>query len=509
MVYFESESFRLKGEMFLEKNTGQLVYLEWTKNMSPCPRCYGNKYSIRLSLRDPSGLIESKLKEFAAGESEIARLHQSYNWVVPMEHHRIHSMSYNIDHRGYIVEQNGYFGWLNEHGGTILPPSHDMVEPAAGQLMYRANGGNICLIDSTNRVLMDSLDENLSGWGPQYSVQPVMRKGKWLIINQQGEIENTYPKSSYASLSGPEANGTIKVRSHQGKYGLIRGNRVIIPVEFTYFDLYAGKGLISGYKDSMAYLFDVEGNVQFSRKGGEIGRFVGNYYPISGEGLFNWKTQKFIFTGKDFTNLADLRDKFFILNNTEDFSKLLFDSIGHFIGKFKDIIIADESGVMIASNIQTERFGILDFEGKWLVQPIYKRISELEKEIFLGESQVWNDSRSILGLFRVNGETILPLKFDRIFSLGSGKYYIEDSIQKGIFTLADSSFTALPENLLFLDVKHYEEEIFLVVKKGDKTGLLDINCKEVVPFEFSKIGNITRYGVVVEAHGKVGVIKRS
>lgn len=508
-IRLESETTPLKGDLFLEKDSGQIVYLEITNSQCAFADCYSNNTRIRLSIKDPGGLIEAKIKEFSLGEADIMRLHQSYNWLAPLAFQHVESLSNDIDHRGFIVQQNGFFGWLSETGQTILPPVQNMIDRAAGRLMYWANGNNICLIDQNKRVLMDSLDEHFTGYGPQHHVEPALRKGKWLLIDQNGAVLETYPHSSYVQLgTNGEEDGMIKVQSRQRKYGLLKEGRVIIPVEFTNLVQDQYHKLILAYKDSTAYLFDMEGNLKFSRKGGSIELIVGDFYAIKDEGLYNWKTGKFIYADKDFIYPDDLRDKFFIIFNAEDLSKSLFDSLGQLIGKFNNIEVKDESRIMIASDIESELFGILNFDGTWLLNPIYKSISQFENGVFVAESPNWKESKAVLGLINISGETILPIHFDKIYNLRSGKYYIENSTQKGIFDLANHSFAPFPENLQFQGYQYLGESIYLIAQKEGKKGLLDLDFNEIVPFEFNKIGSITRYGVVVETHGKWGVIKR-
>ena len=75
---------------------------------------------------------------------------------------------------------------------------------------------------------------------------------------------------------------------------------------------------------------------------------------------------------------------------------------------------------------------------------------------------------------------------------------------------AYGSFTPLPPGvtLKYFYPLTYEDPTYFRVQKDGKVGLLDMNLAETVPIQVKEAGPVTRYGVVVGAQGKYGVIKR-
>ncbi len=509
-VRFKSEVHEMKGEVFWEENSGRLVYFEWSKNTSRCSGCYGNKYNLQLSLQSPAGLIAEKISAFEKADEKNNQLRKALEWVLPLVYDKIGSYSEGTDHRGYIVQQNGNYGWLDEIGRTIIPAVQDLVEGVhdRSRRIQVAKDGRIFLADSTGRVLVDSLDEKV--WG-----SIVKKKGRWLVLDSQGKVQQTYPVSLYSSLSGPDDNGKIWATS--GRFsGLIQGERIIIPVQYPFFR-FVDDGIISVHKDSMAYLYDAEGKLLFSKKGKEIDFMFGDFVTISGEGLFNWKTHTLKYPTKDYLLMEYINDSLFLLKNTQQFTNMLFSKQAQELGKFKELrwnaplnkTVENGLQLMIASDVETELYGVINFRGEWIVKPQYHAMYLLDAEMFAARLKrlTWPSDETVK-VFRFTDKEVLPTGYEYAWRLSVGKWYLEHPSKGGVFDLKTASMTYLPQGLAFAQPLSYEDEAYLRVKKGEKMGLLDLNFKEVVPIEFEEVGPVTRYGVVVTADKKKGVIKR-
>ena len=358
----------LEGEMFLEQKTGLLVWLDLKNGISPA---YSqNRYRIQMALRDSAGLIATQLKEYAATEDAITRLKNNYEWIVPPVYNKVEA----TDQRGFIVQQEGRYGWLAGDGHTILPAAYDLIHSGAGQMMQVAKNDNITLVDTSGRILIDSLDENTFGQVLGHAAQAVKRKGKRLIINDKGKVLNDYQ-----------------------------------------------------------------------------------------EGLFNWSPAQ---------------------------------------------VSSKQNGLMIAAEPSSGKWGIIDMQGKWVVAPTYKRINSLDVDVFVAEGVQWRYDNPDLGMFRVNGDTVLPFGHKKIWRLGNNKYYIEHPSRTGIFDFSTTSFTPVPQGVSCIETRTFETEHMLVVTKEGKMGLLDSNLKTIIEIEFDKIGSVTKYGVVASLYGKMGVVKR-
>lgn len=517
-VSFEQKGLRgrignhyfLEGEMFLEQGTGLLVWLDLKNGVSPA---YSqNRYRIQMALRDSAGLIAPYLKELAAVEAAISTLKNNYEWIVPPVYNKVEDWG----RRGFIVQQQGYYGWLAEDGRTILPPEYDLVQNGAGQMMQVAKNGNLALTDSSSRVLIDSLDENTSGWSVQHAAQAVKRKGRHLIINDQGRILNNYPRPLYSDFS-PVGGGRWWVVSN-GKSGLIDSARVIIPVEYPFFR-HLGR-YFSAWKDSVAYLFDADGKAVFQRTGGAVTYLSGNFIVIDGEGLFDWKTQRRVWS--PCSSISTIYNQCLLCEDETSTLRYLLDTLGRPLGAFSHLdfysgdfftrspayYISKQGGLMIASEPSSGKYGLIDAGGKWVVTPSYKRIYSFDVDVFIAEGPHEYFDNPDLGMFRISGDTVLPFGHKKIWRLSPNRYYIEHPSRTGIFDLNTAAFTPVPPGITCIETRASETEYLLVVTNGKKTGLLDSDLKTVVGIEFDKIGSITTYGVVVSVNGKMGVLKR-
>jgi len=508
-VRFKSEVYEMKGEAFWAENTGQLVYFEWSKNTSRCVGCHGNKYKFQLSLRSPAGLIAEKISAFEKADEKNYQLRKAHEWVLPLVYDKIESMSEDDDHRGYIVQQNGNYGWLDEIGRTIVPTSQDLVSGGVrNRRIQVAKDGKIFLADSTGRVLVDSLDENV--WGSN-----VKKKGNWLVLDSKGKVRQIHSGSLYSNIWEHDDEGKTRVESGRLS-GLIQGERIIIPVEYPFFR-FVDDGIISVHKDSMAYLYDADGKLLFSKKGNEIDFMCGDFATIVGEGLFNWKTKEFIYPTTDHCFLRCINDSLFTFENTQQYTSTLFNKKGKILGEFQKLyweenpnspILKKNLPFMIAADPKTELYGLLNFRGEWIVKPVYYHIALVGKEFFAAATKPLRPNTAVIKILRVNGKEILPDAYQEVWKLTSDKWYLEHSAKGGIVDLETATVTPLPQRYVFARPLHYESEAFLRVKKGEKMGLLDLHLREIVPIEFDEVGPVTRYGVVVTANKKKGVIKR-
>lgn len=432
-------------------------------------------------------------------------------WLVPITYDHISAYSEGDDHRGYIVQQNEKYGWLDENGRTLLPPSQDMVQSLRGGMVQVNKERRIFLADETGRVLVDSLTEN--AWG-----NIIKKKGRWLVIDSKGKVEQTYPISQYSNLTLLDDNGNIWATSGRMS-GLIQGGKVIIPIEHSFFRL-VDEGIVSVHKNSTAYLYDMKGKLLFSKKGNEIEFMFGDFVTIRGEGLFNWKTQTFIYPTEAYIFTKHINDSLFICENTQQYTQTLFNKKGQQLGQFKDMVwhgslednpmVFVEKGLqlMIASAPETGLQGIINFRGEWVVKPKYHKVHGVGQEMFAASLESRGPEGQRVKIFRLSDQEATSIEYQQVWKLNSGKWYLEHPSKGGVFDLKTTAMTYLPQGLTFAQPLSYEDEVYLRVKKGQKMGLLDLNFEEVVPPEFDIVGPVTRHGVVVTALNKKGVIKR-
>ena len=183
--------------------------------------------------------------------------------------------------------------------------------------------------------------------------------------------------------------------------------------------------------------------------------------------------------------------------------------VQRFLGKFKqlyrkgDSLIKWSGGLIPVESVVPGYGGIINQGGEWVVKPHPLKIGNPNGNYYTAYSQ---DQK--VALFSLDGTLLLPFGRNPIYGIGFEKFMVNYPDKKGVFEPSKNMLTPLPQGLTLEDILYYADKAYLVVKQGDKIGLLDSDFNEIVPLEFSKIGKITRYGVIVEAHGKWGVIRR-
>ncbi len=532
-VYFTSGSPRLQGHLYFEKTSGQLVYCEWGDEYFACRNCSGQQFRFRMALREQSNMLAESIQLFQAGAAEVDRLYRAQTWLVPPIYTSIRPLSEDKDHRGYIVEQGGVYGLLDEHGAMVLAPEYNQIEPGSGQIVQVKKARRNFLVNPLGQVLIDSLDELGNHCYFRDTCQVVRKKGLWIGVSEKGKIMYTSNKEKYPT---PKEEKTIVQQGE--KLGLVQEDRVIIPVEFSFLRG-VGNNLVSAHKDSMAYLFDGDGHLLWRWQGnGAITSICGDIAVIGRKGLFNWKTHQLLYAGNyDLYASIDYCDQqFFIIDHPEETGKLLFNASGQLLGEFKTLYAKKGESAIIASDT-LDQVGFINFQGAWMIKLQYQAIyPDLHDGVFVAKMGF-----DTVGLLRMDGTVLLPFMYHRIQFLGQGKYYTEGwrfeklpylttnwaepfhpywlrdlPAEYGyqrvniyeIYDVLTGKRFPLPEGVKVQYPVSYEKEIFLRVEKEEKTGLLDLDLAEVVPIAFKNVGPVTRFGVVVEVQGKTGVIKR-
>lgn len=131
----------------------------------------------------------------------------------------------------------------------------------------------------------------------------------------------------------------------------------------------------------------------------------------------------------------------------------------------------------------------------------------------------WKDGKSVTyakqngkyGLIDYNGEIILPLEYDDIFSQKFFDYYIVKGSEKsGMFDKNGTQIISF--SYQNITPAFYEKNERFIVQQNGLFGVIDLNENIIIPIEFEEISNWVEYGPkehFITKNGKKGLISRN
>ncbi|MBK6526660.1 MAG: WG repeat-containing protein [Crocinitomicaceae bacterium] len=159
---------------------------------------------------------------------------------------------------------------------------------------------------------------------------------------------------------------------------------------------------------------------------------------------------------------------------------------------------------------QNELFGVIDFDGNYLVQPIYESI---ERIIHYQDGEEAHRFIVVLngktGLLNQNGETILEPKYNHI---GSEYMLLRAETDSSVVYLKEDNLEEFKISLLpnahIVELSPYKPQLIFSINK--KMGVADLNGKMVIPALYDEItyayGNWNTGVFQVKQNNKIGFV---
>jgi len=286
----------------------------------------------------------------------------------------------------------------------------------------------------------------------------------WTLINPNDEkvsnaLTNYEPKGYIFYTKGFDEEMMLIVSS--GKYGYLNSKgEVLIKAEFNELSEFKGEYAIGKIGD-VYYIVNRSGTkTKIETSADRVNYMTNGYAPFRWKKLFGY---------------VDLSGKVVI--------EAKFKSVGYF-----------EGGRAWAEDL-TGKFGIIDTEGKWLVEPKYDKISDPEptQHVAMGkigelvefiesngsatlmdgvnafgdfsEGFAWARKGTLVGMVNLKGDWIIPAEYTKIERATSG---------------------------------------LVNVKKGEFWGVFDVFGKRLIPFEYERVENINDGLIAVKKGGLWG-----
>jgi|GEM_PF-685791 len=136
----------------------------------------------------------------------------------------------------------------------------------------------------------------------------------------------------------------------------------------------------------------------------------------------------------------------------------------------------------IAEAKKGDKWGYVDGNGKWLVQPIYNKNNKFE----YGYGRIFSGVK--WGAVNTKGDIVIQPKYHRLHVLENGLFSFKES-EEGKFGIVNSKGEVVV-NPSYDDIKDFKDG-FARVKLGDKWGMINRQGKLVIPIQYVRMSDFS------------------
>lgn len=323
---------------------------------------------------------------------------------------------------------------------------------------------------STKRKITPFIFESLSTSYNARSFITVTLNGKYGMINYKGEsvIPCIYDELNAFTLDGQ----TYYIATAGGRAGIITdANEIMLPFEYNRLDrgYYGTSNLFVAKKGELYGLINIVSKEV-------VVPFI--YSSISAE--------------RDYLRVS--RDNQYNLLAWD--GRLLFKNWYTHLNIYEDFIVAELNG----------RQGIIDMEEKQLVPFEYDRLERMSA----GDDKGYNfiaRKNGVYGMLNKAGNVVIPFEYSELSRQGYGTPYLVGTKNglKGVLSLSGAVVLPVENSVLTVSDK------IILLKKGDKYGLLKTDNTFLLPLKYDLIKTISMDGgyrasnFLVKLNGRYGI----
>lgn len=451
--------------------------------------------------------------------------------------------------RVLLIKPNKW-GFVNENNKIMIPFEYDFVNPFENGLAYAKNNGKEFFLTKRNLKLTGDYDEARIF---TFGLAPVSKNKKWGFIDETGKlvIPLVYDQVEYFTQNN------LSAVTKNGKSGFIdKHGKEMIPVIYEKVISEQLDNIVIARKNYKWAFFDNTGkqlsdflytNVQRAWKGDDTTFFENGPASVKVNG-------KYIFLNKNlhpaFSNLSfdsatsfdsnrnaivmkngkfgvlkddgklvipteytaienynsngDPNPNFYLL--TKDNRYTLFNSglmkVAESDEDFFNITFSNQIKYISFKNF-SNKYGLVDQKGKIKIPFIYDESLGFEGNAF---SIARRDNKK--GIIDINNREIIPLKFSEIIQID------DDDVDLFIASNQSGASVINLSNKIILSGEEiqsvFNQPLKFIVKRNKKYGIVDLQNKNILPFEYDEISNWTEYGPryskFIIQDGKTGLI---
>jgi hypothetical protein len=413
------------------------------------------------------------------------------NIIIPVTYEQIISNGYGQD-QVFLCKKNGKFGIINQEGKIVLEPTYEDMSCSnetciVGEYKERSTemkyGLLRCGTDETNLITdlkYDAIQRNLGD--ESYSVKinstwgVLSKKGKEIIPSSYYYVEGS---GSYSVTDLFKVNelGVIGRNGYNndfsvegGSFGIINSaNQVILPTNYSELDLYQDSLIVSKTTgtNQKSGIYNIKSNkwlVPVEHEYLKIIDYQNSLFSIAKDVKLNeWGG---IESGK--LGVIDLNNKIIVPQNYSE--------------------IKSDNSLLVCNSIDFSGFDLFDSKGNLLLKD-YDIISSLNDSVVYckrgNEVSIYNirTKSNILSETYINAST--P---DYLSPYSNYSIAVQNSSNKwGFVNKLGKTFISCQYDA----AKPSDDQFLIVAKLGSKNeflyGLVDLNNKVVIPFEYENI----------------------
>ena len=440
------------------------------------------------------------------------------------------------------------WGFINEKNEITIPFEYDFVNPFENGLAYAKNNGKEFFITTRNLKLTGDYDEaGIFTFGRA----PVSKNKKWGFIDEKGNlvVPMLYDSVEYFNhngLSAVKRNGKAGFIDKYGKeiipviYEMVKGEQLddIVIVrknykwaffnnfgkqltDFLYTDVQrAWKG------DDTTFFANGPASVKFSGKYSFLDKNLrsafgnlsfdsatsfdsnrnaivmnnGKYGILRNDGNFVIPIQ---YTAIENYN-SNPNPNFYLLTKGDRYALLNSDliKIAESDEEFFNITYSNQIKYISFKNF-SNKYGLVDHKGKIIIPFIYDESLDFQGNAFSIVKR--NDKK---GIIDINNREIVPLKYSELVQID------DDDADLFIASTHSGASVINLNNKLILSGEEiqsvFNQHLKFIVKRNKKYGIVDLQNKNILPFEYDEISNWTEYGPnhskFIVKDGKTGLI---
>lgn len=364
------------------------------------------------------------------------------NVILPNEYKSLNVLKDKI-----VYTKDNMMGILSLNGKNLLKNKYEYIYPFQENYLIK-NKGKYGIIDKNEKEIVPPKYDAIRPFKENRAI--VVLKNKYGVIDKNGK-EIVAPVYEYITDYSDEMAMTV---TKDLKAGFLNKNgKEIFDEIFNYTEPFKGKStaVVQGEKFGV---IDKNGNFSIDLQNERINPLGDDLYSIKDQNYFyliNMKNEKIL--NKKFNSIGEkieglisvtLDGKFGYLNSKGDeIIPIIYSELG-----------LPQNELIIAKDDSNQKFGVIDFKNKFVVEPKYSYISSRNKNFFI----VGNEEAKE-GVVNKNGKIILPLEY------------------------SDLEFKG--DNLIIGYNKNNEYKLIKINEKSSK--VLDLNISEIIDYNNDEI----------------------
>ena len=449
-----------------------------------------------------------------------------------------------------LLKKPNKWGFVNEKNEITIPFEYDFVNPFENGLAYAKNKGKEFFITKKNLKLTEDYDEaGIFTFG----LAPVSKNKKWGFIDENGKlvVPLIYDESDYFTKNG------LSAVKRNGKSGFIdKQGKEIISVIFEKVISEQVDNIVIARKNYKWAFFDNTGkqltdflytDVQRAWKGDDTTFFENGpaSVKINGKYIFLNKNLQHAFSNLSFDSatsfdsngnaIVEKKGKFGILKNDgklvipTDYNAIEnYNSNGNPNPKFysltkgnryalfnADLMKIAESdeeffNITFSNQIQyisfknfNSKYGLVNQKGNIKVPFIYD-----ESLYFDGNAFSIAKRNNKKGIIDINNREIIPFKFKELLQIDDDDVHLYIASNQSGASVIDIGNKVILSGEEIQSV--FNQPLKFIVKRNKKYGIVDLQNKNILPFEYDEISNWTengpRHSKFIVKDGKTGLI---